>query len=221
MLFRSLHHRLIQLFYRAWAESQPTVQADRPSDDRFALYVGATMGLALEGLRGRDALPDEARLHWAGLYAMPTRNAEGLERILSGFLGMSVRVEPCVGHWIELPDAMLARLGREDCRLGGLSLGERVYDRQGKFRLVFGPVGFEEFQRLLPGSPTLERIVAIVRSWVSDTMWWDIQAIVKREEVPRTHLDGRSGLGWTTWLCSGPAARDADQYRLDPVRLAG
>ena len=215
------HHRMTQLFYRAWGDAQPVVQADRPNDDRFALYVGSVMGLALEGLRGRDALPDTARFHWAGLFAMPTRPAEGLERVLAGHLEMPVRIETCVGHWIDLPEPMQSRLGRMDCRLGTATLGERVFDVAGKFRIVFGPVGRRDFERLLPGSPTLERVVAIVRSWVGDTMWWDIQAIVRREEVPQTRLDAKSGLGWTTWVWSGEAKRDAHEYRLDPVRLAG
>ena len=215
------HHRMTQLFYRAWADAQPTAQADRPADDRFALYTGAVMGLALNGLRNRDALPDAARFHWAGLFAMPTRPAEGLERILSGHLQMPVRIETCVGHWIELPEPMHSRLGRSDCRIGTATLGERVYDVAGKFRIVFGPVGRRDFERLLPGSPSLERIVAIVRSWVGDTMWWDVQAIIRRDEVPQTRLDAKSALGYTTWVWSGKATRDADEYRLDPVRLAG
>mgnify|MGYP002138968179 CR=1 FL=1 len=36
-----LHHRFAALFYRAWAQAQPTVSLDRPDEDRFAGYVGA------------------------------------------------------------------------------------------------------------------------------------------------------------------------------------
>jgi type VI secretion system protein ImpH len=36
------HHRLLLLFYRAWAQAQPTVSLDRPNEDRFADYVGST-----------------------------------------------------------------------------------------------------------------------------------------------------------------------------------
>lgn len=41
-------HRLISLFYRAWAESEPAVSLDRPESDRFRTYVGALLGLAPE-----------------------------------------------------------------------------------------------------------------------------------------------------------------------------
>ena len=46
-----LQHRLIALFYRAWADARPHVQHDRPELDRFRLYVGALAGFGLPALR--------------------------------------------------------------------------------------------------------------------------------------------------------------------------
>ena len=43
------HHRLALLFYRAWAEARPTVQHDRPDEDRFATYVGSLAGYGSPG----------------------------------------------------------------------------------------------------------------------------------------------------------------------------
>ena len=72
------HHRALSLFYRAWANSRPTVSFDRPEEDRFALYVGALIGLGMDSLRDRDAMPDLTKLHFAGHLACQTRHAEGL-----------------------------------------------------------------------------------------------------------------------------------------------
>jgi type VI secretion system protein ImpH len=215
------HHRFVQLFYRAWADAQPVSHADRP-DDRFALYVGGFGGLGLDSLRHRDAIPDEARLHWAGLFGMSTRPAEGLARILSGYLGMPVRIEECVGHWIRLPRVSLSRLGGEDARLGtAATLGERVWDCASKFRVVAGPVGLEAFRRMLPGGASLERARSIVRAWTGDELWWDLNVVLQQDEVPATRLDARSGLGRTTWLLSAGATHDAADYVYEPVSLAG
>jgi type VI secretion system protein ImpH len=216
------HHRYVQMFYRAWADAQPVTHADRPEDDRFARYVGAFGGNGLSALRGREAVPDETRLHWAGLFAMPSRPAEGLARILSGFFGVPVRIEQCVGHWIRLPRRSLSRLGGEDAILGtAATLGERVWDAAGKFRVVAGPVNLETFHRMLPGGEGLERVRAIVAAWTGDELWWDLNVILRREDVPATRLDRRCGLGRTTWLLSGEAARDADDYVFEPMGLAG
>ncbi|HET9018283.1 MAG TPA: type VI secretion system baseplate subunit TssG, partial [Acetobacteraceae bacterium] len=97
------HHRALSLFYRAWADVRPTVAFDRPAQDRFALYVGALIGLGMPSLRDRDAMPDLTKLHFAGLLAGQTRHAEGLAAILSAFFKMDVRIESFVGAWLAMP----------------------------------------------------------------------------------------------------------------------
>ena len=66
------HHRMLSLFYRAWADAQPTVSYDRPHEDRFSHYVGATMGLGMPSLRRRDEMPDNAKLYHAGILSNQT-----------------------------------------------------------------------------------------------------------------------------------------------------
>ena len=79
------HHRLLSLFYRAWADSRPTVQRDRPESDRFVSYVGSTFGMGTAALRGQDSVPDTARLFHSGLLACQTRHADGLRLLLEGY----------------------------------------------------------------------------------------------------------------------------------------
>ena len=62
-------------------------------------------------LRDRDAMPDLTKLHFAGLFAAQTRNAEGLGQILSEFFSVPVKVESLVGAWLTLPDSDYTRLG--------------------------------------------------------------------------------------------------------------
>src|SRR3546814_11999890 len=78
------HHRMLSLFYRAWADSRPTVPFDRPESDRFATYVGALTGRGLPCLRSRDAIPDLAKLHLAGRLASPRPNAHRPAALLVG-----------------------------------------------------------------------------------------------------------------------------------------
>jgi len=73
-----IHHRLIALFYRAWAQAQPTVNHDRPKDDRFMSYVGAFIGMSPATFRDRDTVPDFAKLFHVGSLIRHVRNAEGL-----------------------------------------------------------------------------------------------------------------------------------------------
>jgi len=212
------HHRALSLMYRAWADARPTVAYDRPETDRFAAYVGALAGLGTAEMRGRDAMPDLAKLHFAGLLANQTRHAEGLSAILSAFFDVPVRVECFVGSWLPMVEGDLTRLGGagDPARLGGGALlGRAVWSRQHKFRLVFGPLPLAEYERLLPGGASFHKLVPIVRNYAGDVLAWDVRFVLRREEVPDIRL-GRAGrLGWTTWLKPRRAAGDADDLVLD------
>ena len=214
------HHRMLSLFYRAWADTQPTVSFDRPESDRFNVYVGALCGLGMPSLWNRDWVPDLAKFHYAGRLVGQTRNPEGLQAILADFFQLPVVVESFVGHWLPLSEASRCRLGETPTTgLLGMTavIGERVWDCQYKFRIVMGPMNLAEFQRFLPGSESLRRLVDWVRNYIGDELLWDLNPILRKEEVPPLRLGEESRLGWTTWLTSQPLERDADDLKLDAV----
>ncbi len=214
------HHRMLSLFYRAWADTQPTVSFDRPETDRFNVYVGALCGLGMPSLWNRDAVPDLAKFHYAGRLVGQTRNPEGLQAILADFFKLPVMIESFVGHWLPLSEASRCRLGETPATgmLGATAvIGERVWDCQYKFRVVMGPMGLAEFQRFLPGSASLRRLVDWVRNYAGNELLWDVNLILRKEEVPPLRLGEGSQLGWTTWLTSQPPDRDADDLKLDAV----
>ena len=206
------HHRALSLFWRAWADSRPTISFDRPREDRFSTYAGALAGYGTQGQRARDAMPDLSKLHFAGVLANQTRHAEGLAAILSAFFTMKVRVECFIGAWLRLEPPDRTRLGidRATGTLGRTAiLGSRVWTRQEKFRLVFGPLGLADYLRLLPGGASFHRLVPIVRNYAGDTKLWDVNMVLRAEEVPPTVLGLQGRLGWTIWLMPRRAGTDA------------
>lgn len=214
-----LNHRFLALFYRAWAQAQPTVQLDRPAQDRFAIYVGAVEGLAAPALQGRDALPDDAKRFFAGWLGRQVRNREGLVALLAGYLRVRAQVEEFVGHWMEVPADDRARLGSRapDATLGrGAVVGRAVWDRQHRIRIRLGPLTLAQYEGFLPGARGLERLVASVLTYVGWEFRWDVRLCLRGAEVPRARLGSYGRLGWTTWL--GPWRRDEDaaDLVLDP-----
>ena len=47
------HHRLITLFYRAWADSQVTTTLDRPGEARFDAHLASLLGMGCRHKSGR------------------------------------------------------------------------------------------------------------------------------------------------------------------------
>ena len=218
------HHRLLSLFYRAWAINQPAVSFDRPEDDRFAAYIGSLFGLGLPTTRNRDAFPDLARLRYAGLFANQTRHRSGLSAILRDFFRMPVTIREFTAGWLHLGEDMRWRLGRsrESGTLGrSATIGARVWSCHHKFRIAFGPLSLAQYMRLLPGGDSLRRLVPLVRFYVGDELDWDVNLILKRDEIPPLRLGQEGGLGWTTWLTAPSRSCDADDLRLNPLGTKG
>lgn len=216
------HHRLLSLFYRAWANTRPAVSFDRPDQDRFAVYVGSLFGMGMPALRDRVAVSDLTKLHFAGRLSCQTRNAEGLEGMLADFFKIPVRIKPFIGEWIDLPEHGRCRLGETPAtgKLGRTTtIGSRVWDCQHKFRIVAGAVGLTVYRSLLPGTAALERLAALVRTYIGDELLWDLNLVLEKEEIPPLVLGGTGQLGWTTWLANRPFEEDVDDLILDPLAM--
>ncbi|MBM4032662.1 MAG: type VI secretion system baseplate subunit TssG [Planctomycetes bacterium] len=213
------NHRMVSLFYRAWAASQQAVQFERGGDDRFAVYVGSLFGIGMPSLRNRDAVPDVAKLHYSGRLACQTRHAEGLRALLEDYFRIKVNLQEFWGQWLDIPADCQCRVG-ETPRTGLLGrtivVGSKLWDCQQKFRLRFGPMGLADYERMLPGGNSLVRLVVWARNYVGDELSWDLQLVLKKEEVPKTRMGQYGRLGWTTWLQSKPFGRDADDLVLTP-----
>jgi len=197
------HHRLISLFYRAWAQSQPTVQFDRPGQDAFAGYLAALLGLRSETLRDSDQLRFSSKLSFAGHLGSLPRHPEGLEALIADYFEVDAQVDEFIAHWLTIPRKDRLRLGGlgETGRLGqDTVLGERVWQRQDKFRISLGPLSLDEYTAFLPSGKSFAALVAAVRSYVGIEMLWEVNLVLERDEKPVTCLGKSGALGWTSWL---------------------
>ena len=219
------NHRMLALFYRAWASSRPTVQSDREASNRFGAHLGSLLGIGMATLLDRDDMPDRAKLYYAGRLSNQTKHAEGLRAILSDFFRMPTTIEEFVGEWVSIPPECGWKLGGFQLQKGAppmgvlgttALLGPRVWSRQHKFRVVLGPLRHEQFRRMLPGGASLQRLVAIVRNYVGDGLHWDLRLTLLKEAVKPTKLGVEGQLGRTSWLLGDPRLMTWDDFVFDP-----
>jgi type VI secretion system protein ImpH len=213
------NHRFLAMFYRAWAQAQPTVQLDRPTQDRFAIHLGALAGDGVRDAQAPGTVPAEARLFFAGILARGVRNRDGLEALLAGFFDVRASVEEFVGHWMEIPAPDRARLGSREANaaLGcGAALGRSVWDRQHRIRVHLGPLDLARYEDFLPGRPGMLRLAAWLRKYVGRELAWDLRLVLDRDHVPRARLGRHGRVGWTVWLGRRRAASHAADLTLDP-----
>lgn len=199
----TLANRMLQLFYRAWGDSQPTVWADRPEDDRFAAYLAMLTG-ATEGVGNRAAFPARARLHYAGLFAS-RRSAVGIEDALTHLLRQPVRVEEYQPAWRDIAAEDQTRLGRSYATLGrDIMAGRRVRMASDKFRVVVRANSLAEFEALMPSGPRFAIAAEAIDAFAPRHLRWDLTVEIAARHTRPARLDGRTRLGWTGWVGARP-----------------
>jgi len=211
--FDLFNHRMISLFYQAWEKYRFFVAYERDQQDRFSKYVMSFVGLGTQGLENRQCVRDESFLFYCGLLALQPRSATALEQILSDYFKVPVEVEQFVGAWhaVSASDQCCFEAGNEYSeQLGvGAITGDEIWDLQSRARLKLGPLTIEQYLDFLPTGRAFEPLKSLLRFFSGNELEFEIQLILKREEVPACELGkGKqtiSLLGWTTWMKSGPS----------------
>lgn len=218
-----------------WASvaSAGQTRTSAPAEDRFIAFIFSVFGMGMPTMLNRDELPDVAKSWFAGRLACQTRNAEGLQAIIADYFRVTCRILQFIGQWLDIPADCTLKLG-ESRRTGLLGqstiIGSRMWDCQQRFRIRLGPLSLDQYQRLLPAAPAYERRAGAdakagaslrrLRAWVDlyvgHERSWDVQLILKKDEVPSSRLGSFGRLGWTMWLKTTPPGADADDLILNP-----
>lgn len=206
--FDLFHHRIISLIYRSWEKYRYYRQFQPGGTDRFSGWMYALVGLGDPAQRGGLELDWERLLAYIGLLSMRSRSAPTLARIISHYFdGLPVRIEQCIERWVRIDQSQHARLGNSNSRLGeDCSIGERVRDRSGKFRVCVGPLDFSVFRTYLPDGSEHRPLRDLVRFSLRDQLEFDLSLTLEKEEIPSLDLgaDNPCRLGWSSWLGQHP-----------------
>ncbi|MBP86825.1 MAG: type VI secretion system baseplate subunit TssG [Planctomycetaceae bacterium] len=218
------NHRAISLFYRAWRKYRFSVEFEREAkegrEDLFTSCLYSLVGYGTPHLRQRQEVPDGAFLNYAGHFAHSPRSAISLELVLSDYFGLDVEIVQFVGQWLHLDEADQSRAPAageyEGCNnlLGAdVVVGERVWSVENKFRVQLGSLNYAGFKRFSPDGDGLVGLCQLVRSYAGPDYDFDVQPILKAEDVPPLQLAGDGepacNLGWNTWLSGAPFTEDA------------
>jgi type VI secretion system protein ImpH len=237
--FLSLFYRAWEK-YRFW-RGYERGEHDRTEPDPFTRALFSFVGVEPLPLRRRlrvscrvdDAgdraekvlarIDDLALLHYGGFLAQRVRCALSLQVLLEDYFQIAVRIEQFRGRWLSLDVSSQSRMGaiRGNNGLGlDIVAGERVWEVQGKFRVRLGPLRYADFvqfipdRKLIPQRKAFFLLVHLVRLYAGPEFDFDVQLVLRKEDVPACQLTDKDGLGprlgWNTWVRGQPAARDAD-----------
>jgi type VI secretion system protein ImpH len=203
------HHRALSLLHRGLAQHDLPGSALSDQRDDWAGRLLSLLGRddPPGAPRPADAPAPWALLRSAPLLAQRAISASALEAFLADLLAPAlgaagVEVEQFVGAWVAIADEDRTRLGGAASELGrSFVLGNRIFDRSGRFRVVIGPLDAEGYARF--SAP--ERAAAVrtaARALAGDDLDVEIVLRLASDAAPGFALSssGRARLGRNTWL---------------------
>jgi type VI secretion system protein ImpH len=208
------NNRFIQLFFRAWADSRPIVQHDRPDADRFVAYIGSTIGVGSRPYQNLDSVPDAVKLGFAGLLGSQIKSASRLAGAVCGMFNVRAEVEEFVGTRLVIEPAELTLLGERYNTLGGGALlGRTVFSVQDKFRLRIFTKDLAQYVRFLPTGDLCEPLADLVFFYNGEQLDWDVELAIPSGAAAPIRLGRFGQLGWTSWMA--PNWTSTEAYRRD------
>ncbi|HWK66940.1 MAG TPA: type VI secretion system baseplate subunit TssG [Rhizobiaceae bacterium] len=213
-----LQHRMIALFYRAWADANPAVQVERAEGGRVRAMLQAMGGIGLPGTRnaGKPEL-DLVKLDQAGALASQVDGPERLTQFLARALQVPVHLKELVGAWLPIPVALQSRLGHVHASLGkGATVGPRIFSRQHRIELRIGPLAFDDYTAFLKGGQRLETFKRAVRDVLGEQFDVDLRVVLAAAEVAPARL-GASQLARTGWLAPADDRGDAEDMLMRTI----
>jgi type VI secretion system protein ImpH len=206
------NHRFLQLFFRAWADSRPIVQHDRPDEDRFVAYIGSAIGLGSRPYQNLDSVPDPAKLAFAGLLSAQAKCASRLAGAVCGLFKVKAEVQEFVGTWLKIEPADCTRLGQAHASLGkDMLVGQGIFSVQDKIRIRIYTKSLAEYIRFLPTGDLCEPLADLVFFYIGEHLEWELEPAIPTEAVEPVRIGPFGQLGWTTWMAPNWTTTDAYQ----------
>jgi type VI secretion system protein ImpH len=199
------HHRLISLFYLAWKKYRFEANYQPDARDRLSNYLLSLAGIGTPGLIERIGLPAESLVFYSGLLSRSIPAALAVAATVEYFTGTDAHIEQFIERLLPISPIDQTQLGTANSHLGiDTVCGSFVRECETKFRVNLGPVGYEDFLRLMPTGDLLPSVFSLIRCMVGIEYEFEITVFLKREEVPVCILGEKTPtaprLGWSTWI---------------------
>ena len=196
------NHRLLSLLHRAWTKYRYYLRFRGTGQDDVSKAIFALIGHPRPTGHEKAGVRWEQLLPFAGILAMPNASPHVIERVLSHYFAVQVRIEEAVERFIAIPEGQRHRLGLAGNELGrSWTLGRRVRDLSGKFRIWIGPVTRARFDAFAPGGADHGPLFDLVRKLLRDSLLFDVRILLEPDALEAWRLGSPAlPLGRLLWL---------------------
>lgn len=211
------NHRLLSILHRIRKKHWIGLSEQSPDKTPFANNLYALLGLGTNGTRNRLGIPDRGLLYYTGLLWAQPRSMIGLQTFLSNYFDLPVEVVQFQGGWNKLEENQLTRIGargRFNLLGQGAALGEKVWNQRKNITIRLGPLDRESFMAFIKPGYGYTPLYDLTRLYVGVEQEFCFNLVIKASDAMETRLDGKTYLGWTSWLKTKPFTQDDSQVYL-------
>ncbi len=206
------HHRVMSLFYRAALKYRYHKSYAVPGRDSISRQLFRLIGISTEPEKLSLPFQPERLLKYAGLWTMRPASAASMECVLRDYFSeISLSVKSYLPVWSPIPEADQNRMGdaTRQNRLGqNFSVGDRIFDISGGFRICLGPLCWSDYVAFLPDGNYFAEMMALVEFHRSDPLKLRVDTTIRAGEVPPAQLGSgpnAARLGYTCWAYTSRA----------------
>lgn len=213
------NHRLLSILHRIRKKHWIGLSEQSPDKTPFANNLYALLGLGTNGTRNRLGIPDRGLLYYTGLLWAQPRSMIGLQTFLSNYFDLPVEVVQFQGGWNKLEASQVTRIGlRGQFNLlgQGAALGEKVWNQRKNITIHLGHLDQKSFMAFIKPGYGYPSLYDLTKLYVGVEQEFCFNLIIKASDAMETRLDGKTYLGWTSWLKTKPFTQDDGQVYLQP-----
>ncbi|WP_341675241.1 type VI secretion system baseplate subunit TssG [Niveibacterium sp. SC-1] len=221
-------NRAVSLFYLAWEKHRLPLRYEHDRQERFLPMTLSLLGLGADAQIDEACGPDrpvlaETLAYYGGALRQSARSAGLIERVLSDYFDVPVKVIEFAGRWHTLGAEDCTSLGGAHALLGEDALcGERIWQCEDGIELEIGPLRRARFASFLPGGDAARALQALVQSLAGLSLRCTVRPVLAREDISGPRLDPHAGprLGNDMWLHDAPPSEDGRDAAFDLDLLA-
>lgn len=167
------------------------------------------------GIEGTN-IESRSFLKYAGLLYPKPRSATALQTLLRDYFGLPFEVEQFQGFWSRLDPSQWTKIGKSGFKtpphkrgqqnvLGqSAALGTKAWVHGDQIALKIQGLDLDLYLDMLPGQSQNKRVSEVARQFLGRDQSFSYEIGLRSNQASPTRLDGKSALGWTSWLKDAP-----------------
>lgn len=217
------NHRLISILYRIRKKYRLSLSDVKASDSPVGKMLRAFLGFGFKKplLENQYSISDSALVGMAGLFWDAYPSKAGLQSILNNYFKLPVSIKDFKGRWISFKRSQWTTLGSKAGNYNSLGqnciLGKSEWDKIGALTITIGPLSLSQFTSFFRDQMAFRNLCDLTTLYVGFGITFDLNLILKKEDVPPLTLGESSYLGWRTWLKTKPFTTDANGAYVHPL----